>query len=197
MADALGNVVLTIQSGTLGIRGLPARLSVGSVSAMDDIDAGRVSRSSELRTFLHARHGIIIATAAATLAVLSGGSPALAAGVTVGGVTEQSLRVMPNNEQRFQRLMNEWRAARGVASTVAKIAIHPAYQQIIGMGEGALPLIFRELEREPDHWFWALQAITGEDPVPLADQGRPRDMARAWLQWASQRNIKWTATRQS
>ncbi len=29
------------------------------------------------------------------------------------------------------------------------------------------------------YWFWALKAITGEDPVPAAD----RDMTQHWLQW--------------
>lgn len=189
--------MLTIPSGKLGIEGLPARLTVGSISAVDDaaVGAGLVSRPGDLRAFLHTRHGIIIATAAATLAVLSGGGPSLAAGLTADRVIGGSLRIATlNTEQRFKQLMNEWRAARGVASTVAKIAMHPAYQQIIGMGERALPLIFRELEREPDHWFWALHAITGEDPVPPSDRGRIAEMARAWLHWASQRHIQWTPT---
>ena len=30
-----------------------------------------------------------------------------------------------------------------------------------------VPLILAELEHEPDQWFWALEAITDEDPVPL------------------------------
>jgi hypothetical protein len=158
---------------------------------------GLLSRSSELRPLLQARDAIIVATAAVTFAVLSGAGPALAASVTAGSVTHQSFRVTLNNDEPlFHRLMNEWRAAKGVGSTVAKIAMHPAYQQIIGMGERALPLIFRELEREPDHWFWALQAITGEDPVPPSARGRIAEMARAWLHWASKRHIQWTPTQQ-
>lgn len=44
--------------------------------------------------------------------------------------------------------------------------MHPAYQQIIGMGEKALPLILRDLRDRPTgHWFWALNAITGEEPT--------------------------------
>ena len=31
------------------------------------------------------------------------------------------------------------------------------------MGKQALPLIFEELRRKPNHWFWALNAITGQD----------------------------------
>ena len=41
--------------------------------------------------------------------------------------------------------------------------------------------------REPDHWFWGLKAITGEDPVALADRGKVGRMAQAWLDWAKKR----------
>ena len=61
--------------------------------------------------------------------------------------------------------------------------MHPAYQQIIGLGERALPLIFQELRREPDHWFWALAAITGKNPVPEEDAGDLEAMANDWLSW--------------
>jgi len=54
------------------------------------------------------------------------------------------------------------------------------------MGDAALPLIFQELRREPDHWFWALKAITGEDPVAESDRGRLDKMTTAWLKWAEQ-----------
>jgi hypothetical protein len=49
------------------------------------------------------------------------------------------------------------------------------------MGPAAVPLILRELERQPDHWFWALTAITGEDPVRPEDAGNIERMAQAWL----------------
>ncbi len=64
------------------------------------------------------------------------------------------------------------------------MAMHPAYQQIIGMGDAALPFIFQELRRDPDHWFWALKAITGEDPVAASDRGQLDKMTTAWLDWA-------------
>ncbi len=63
--------------------------------------------------------------------------------------------------------------------------MHPAYQQIIGMGDRALPLIFKDLRREPDHWFWALQAITGENPVSEQNAGDLEAMTGDWLVWAS------------
>ena len=84
---------------------------------------------------------------------------------------------------RFQRLAAQWRDETELLSSTTAKAMHPAYQQIIGLGPEALPLIFKELAEKPGHWFWALRSITGEDPVPLADAGNVRRMAGAWLDW--------------
>jgi len=86
--------------------------------------------------------------------------------------------------ERFHALAARWKSERGVSSSLVQMTMHPAYQQIIGMGPRALPFIFAELEREPDHWFWALTAITGENPVPEARRGKLPQMVRAWLRWA-------------
>jgi hypothetical protein len=43
--------------------------------------------------------------------------------------------------------------------------LHPAYQRIIGLGKAVIPFILRELQTEPNEWFWALRALTGEDPT--------------------------------
>ena len=66
------------------------------------------------------------------------------------------------------------------------MAMLKPYQRIIGMGPAAVPLILEELQREPDHWFWALEAITQEDPVPAAARGKIGDMADAWIAWGKQ-----------
>ena len=63
----------------------------------------------------------------------------------------------------------------------------PPYQKIIGMGAAALPLIFQEMKVAPDHWFWALEAITGEDPVSPEHRGNVAEMTRACLSWARDR----------
>lgn len=91
------------------------------------------------------------------------------------------------SENAFRELANRWRNETSVFSSVTKMAMHAAYQRIIGMGPQAVPLILRELEREPDHWFWALTAITGEDPVPAADAGDVGKMAQAWLRFGRER----------
>ena len=84
---------------------------------------------------------------------------------------------------RFFRLKQEWEEVTAMLSSIAEIAMHSAYQQIIGMGSIAIPFIIRELENRPAHWFWALKSITGEDPVPPEKRGRIGDMAKSWLIW--------------
>src|SRR5215467_7979368 len=91
-------------------------------------------------------------------------------------------------DEELSALAAEWKRTRPRASSsIVKLAMHPAYQRIIGKGRAALPFILRELEREPDHWFWALSAITGEDPVAEEDRGCFEAMTRAWIKWGRQR----------
>src|SRR5437868_470512 len=92
---------------------------------------------------------------------------------------------MPS-EQRFRELASRWRKDTAFLSSTSEIATHPSYQQIIGMGKEALPFIFAALREQPEHWFWALRAITGEDPVPPASRGDLRQMTAVWLKWASE-----------
>lgn len=85
--------------------------------------------------------------------------------------------------RRFLDLSNEWKEATGFLSSVTQICTHPSYQQIIGMGEVVVPWIISALRREPDHWFWALSAITGRDPVRQEHRGNLQAMAEDWIEW--------------
>lgn len=84
----------------------------------------------------------------------------------------------------FDRLTAAWRAETAGAPFVMTRVMHWAYQRIIGMGSAALPLIFADLERAPDHWFWALTAITGTDAAEGLDD--MQSASSAWLGWARQ-----------
>ncbi len=90
-------------------------------------------------------------------------------------------------EQTFQRLAKEWKEETAHLSSMTKLVMHPKYQSIIGMGPAVLPVLFRELQKNPDHWFWALQAITGEDPARPEDIGEVRKMTETWLKWAEKK----------
>lgn len=95
-------------------------------------------------------------------------------------------QVEAGDRGEFERLARQWREETGGYSVLKPIVAHPAYRKIIAMGEGALPLIFADLRREPDHWFNALREITGANPVPAADRGRLEAMRDHWLRWAEE-----------
>jgi hypothetical protein len=64
--------------------------------------------------------------------------------------------------EEFSRLAREWKEATAFESSPARLALHPAYQRIIGLGRRALPLILAE---------------------PAEKQGDVGAMARLWLDW--------------
>ena len=97
----------------------------------------------------------------------------------------------PSLEEVFRALAQQWRQERGPTSSTTQLAMCPSYQRIIGLGAAVVPLLLRELERQPDHWFWALKAITGADPVPAASRGKLREMAEAWLAWGREQGYSW------
>jgi hypothetical protein len=90
-------------------------------------------------------------------------------------------------QQRFRALADEWRRETIVDSSIQRRAMHRAYQHIIGMGRPAVPLILAELRREPDYWFWALTAITSEDPA--RNESTLAGARARWLEWADQRGL--------
>jgi hypothetical protein len=92
---------------------------------------------------------------------------------------------------RFEALAEEWALATKTPSSFLRDKfMHPAYQQIIGLGPSVLPLLLSRMASAPDHWGWALQAITGEDPVPEEDAGDIEAIARAWLAWANRHGVE-------
>lgn len=97
----------------------------------------------------------------------------------------------PHAIKKFNQLKANWRETRDEVGSILEICTTPAYQQIIGMGQDAVPLILRELERELDHWFWALAAITGENPVQEKHRGQIKLMAQDWLTWAKKQGYQW------
>jgi hypothetical protein len=86
--------------------------------------------------------------------------------------------------QKFERLADTWQKETALASSIGLIQANPSYLRMIAMGKDALPLIFQRMRHNPDHWFIALNAITGENPVQEADRGDVEAMTESWLRWA-------------
>jgi hypothetical protein len=88
--------------------------------------------------------------------------------------------------QRFEALATQWRRETRHMSLMSDIVLNRSYQQIIGLGKPAIALILQDLKQQPDHWFWALRSITGENPIRPEDRGQVPQMAEAWLVWGRQ-----------
>jgi hypothetical protein len=104
--------------------------------------------------------------------------------------TPQTLDIIYSDAVKFNQLAEKWRTERGITSSTTAMILCRSYQAIIGMGPLAVDLILQRLRAEgnnPDHWFWALQILTGENPVSEEDEGNLRKMADAWLRWAEGR----------
>lgn len=85
--------------------------------------------------------------------------------------------------ERFRTLAQRWREDTQFHSSITALFMHPAYQEIIGLGPDALPLILEDLAATRSDWFWALRAISGENPVPAAERGQIGRMTEHWLEW--------------
>lgn len=89
----------------------------------------------------------------------------------------------------FHCLAAEWKAKARLLSNTRQMAMLEPYQRIIGLGRPVVPLILADLQREFAFWFWALEAITGEDPIPPDAGGQVRVMAEAWLDWGRRNQL--------
>jgi len=94
--------------------------------------------------------------------------------------------------QLFREEADKWKVDTMHSSSTAKMISHPSYLRIIGLArdfrKGDIErLLLEELESDPDHWFDALEAITGQNPV------RPEDdfdaSVDAWLDWGRREGI--------
>jgi len=86
-------------------------------------------------------------------------------------------------KQRFNSLVKRWKRETIHFSLIEQMVLHPAYQEIIGLGKKAIPLILKQLKKEPNFWFWALRSLTGKDPVTKDMRGDVMAMRKAWLNW--------------
>ena len=87
----------------------------------------------------------------------------------------------------FEDFADEWHDETGHLSSPEQIAMHGAYQHIIGMGDAAVPLILQDLRVRGGFWFWALGAITNASPAPAAAAGDMFAIRDAWINWGRQK----------
>jgi hypothetical protein len=91
-------------------------------------------------------------------------------------------------ERRFRDIADSWHEMTLTRSNLNALRHHPVYQDLIGLGESAVPLILGELRRKPSvSWLIPLAELTGENPVPAELAGHIAAVADAWLEWGCRR----------
>jgi hypothetical protein len=91
--------------------------------------------------------------------------------------------------EQFNALANEWKAATTFLSSTTTMTTHPAYLAIIALGPAVVPLLLADLKENHVHWFEALRAITGDNPVPRENWGNIPAMTTAWLAWGTSHGL--------
>jgi hypothetical protein len=102
--------------------------------------------------------------------------------------SDKNFEIRPENirssvAERFDALASRWEMETSHLSRVEQRIMHPCYQKIIAMGPIVLPHILHRLRDRPDHWFWALNLLANENPVPPDFRGTASDAARLWVEW--------------
>jgi hypothetical protein len=100
---------------------------------------------------------------------------------------EAQYRATPATAAVFARLASEWRRETRLSSSQATSWIHPAYQQVIGLGPPVVPLLIEDMEAGNEDWHWALAAITRANPASAAQS--LVEATEAWIAWWKRRGL--------
>ena len=99
------------------------------------------------------------------------------------GQHADEVEVDPAVRQRFTELADRWELETWHMSVTSDACQHPAYLQIVSMGEPTVPLILERMQQEGGHWDFALGNITGANPVRRSDWGNIAAIQASWLEW--------------
>lgn len=95
-------------------------------------------------------------------------------------------------EHLFRTYVEQWKCDTQHWSSVTKMLAHRSYLNIVALSRIAKPnqlarLLLEELQNDPDHWFDALEVITGQNPVqPDMDFDQA---VEAWVQWGKDNGV--------
>jgi hypothetical protein len=104
---------------------------------------------------------------------------------------ESALTEQLFTQLRFQLLAEKWKEESKYLAFAKDSLQLPNYQAIINMGKMALPHILADMQQQPNHWFSALKAITGENPVLPEHKGNIQSMTNDWLLWGRKNQIEY------
>jgi hypothetical protein len=86
---------------------------------------------------------------------------------------------------RFEALNAEWFTETTFQPSVTRICMHPAFLDIVSMGETAVPFIVDSLRQRPSFLIEALRRIIGSpaETTSIGGNGKVQEAAAAWIHW--------------
>ena len=108
------------------------------------------------------------------------------ADISSSALAAEDIQIPQGFRDTFDRLTAQWRDETGMSSSISRKVRHPAYRAIIKMNLPVVPLILRDMQQRPGHWFVALKIITGENPVQCAGMTF-QQATDAWIAWGIRR----------
>jgi len=90
---------------------------------------------------------------------------------------------------KFDLYSGIWKTETMFSSNISEITNNSAYRSIIGLGKDNIPFIIEDLKQSENHWFYALELLTGENPIKSEHRGIINLMKSDWLNWAK-KNIE-------
>lgn len=91
-------------------------------------------------------------------------------------------------KSRFDLYNSIWQNETMFSSSISEITNNSAYRSIIKLGEDIIPFIIQDLKSKDNHWFYALEALTGQNPIKMENRGVVTLMKSDWLDWADKNN---------
>ncbi len=91
-------------------------------------------------------------------------------------------------KEKFEAYTSIWITETMFSSSVHEIINNSAYRSIVKLGKDVIPFIIEELKKEENHWFYALEALTGQNPIKQEHRGIIRLMKSDWIEWAEKNN---------
>lgn len=105
----------------------------------------------------------------------------LAISITPKKVLEAQLKL------HFEQLKKNWNRETFLSSSSDDIYNNSNYQKIISLGKQVIPLILKDWETTDNHWFHALNMITGENPIKIEHRGQIKLMKKDWIEFLEPR----------
>lgn len=92
-------------------------------------------------------------------------------------------------KKQFDFYSSIWKDETIFFSSISEITNNSAYISIISLGQEVLPLIIDDLKISDSHWFYALEALTGCNPIKENHKGIIPLMKNDWIEWAKENNL--------